>query len=155
MLGMGKMVRILNSVFVALVIVPLAPVAADAGPEPNLMTLYKTPECGCCEGHAAYLRQNGFEVKIVDTDDLDLLKTQLGVPEELAGCHTILVDGYVVEGHVSANSIQRLLSERPPVTGIALPGMPMGSPGMPGEKEGPSTISTFGGQGEPQVYTSE
>ena len=77
------------------------------------------------------------------------------MPEELAGCHTIQVDGYVVEGHVSAEIIQRLLKERPAVKGIALPGMPMGSPGMPGEKEGPFTIYTFGGEQEPEVYAVE
>jgi hypothetical protein len=83
------------------------------------------------------------------------MKAQYGVPEELVGCHTILVDGYVVEGHVSADSIQLLLTERPAVTGIALPGMPIGSPGMQGEREGPLTVYTFGSRGEPPVYAVE
>ena len=150
------MVRILTSVLVALTATAsLLPVEAGAGPEPKLMTLYKMPECGCCEQHADYLRHNGFDVKIVATDDLSMIRTEHGVPEELAGCHTILVDGYVVEGHVSAETIERVLKERPAVTGIALPGMPMGSPGMPGNKDGPFVTYTFGGQGEPQVYAVE
>ena len=113
--------------------------AADAE-EPREAILYKNPQCGCCEGHADYLRENGFEVTVKPTHDLPLLKRQYGVPSALEGCHTTLVEGYVVEGHVPVASILRLLAERPDIKGISLPGMPAGSPGMSGEKTAPFTI---------------
>ena len=108
-------------------------------------TMHKMPFCDCCEGHAEHLRANGFDLEIVEVEDLTPIRRAEGVPMDLEGCHTILVDGYVVEGHVSAPSIKRLLSERPEgVTGIAMPGMPTGVPGMPGPKEGPIEIFAFG-----------
>ena len=97
-------------------------------------TLYKNPQCGCCHDHAAYLRRHGYQVKEVATHDLDAIKRKHGVPEQLYGCHTILIGGYVVEGHVSAAIIDRLLREQPKIRGISLPGMPAGSPGMTGRK---------------------
>lgn len=97
-------------------------------------TLYKNPSCGCCEEYAGYLRKSGYEVDVVPTHDLDRIKREYGVPEALAGCHTTLVGGYVVEGHVPLKTLNRLLAENPGITGIALPGMPQGSPGMSGQK---------------------
>ena len=117
-------------------------------------TLYKDPQCGCCEGYADYLRDNGFEVTVKPTHDLPLLHRQHGVPEALVGCHTTLVDGYVVEGHVPIGAVLRMLTERPDIRGISLPGMPAGSPGMSGEKAGPFTIFEIG-RGEPKVYAVE
>jgi hypothetical protein len=117
-------------------------------------TLYKTPGCGCCDGHAAHLREHGIVVASVETPDLAQIKRQHGVPDDLAGCHTILLDGFVVEGHVPAPVILRLLRERPRIRGIALAGMPEGSPGMPGPKTGPWTIYAFG-NGKPTVYAIE
>jgi hypothetical protein len=117
-------------------------------------TLYKNPQCGCCDGYADYLRDNGFEVTVKPTHDLPLLHRQHGVPEELVGCHTTLVDGYVVEGHVPINALLRLLKERPDIKGISLPGMPAGSPGMSGEKAGPFTIYEIG-DGPAKVYAVE
>lgn len=122
------------------------------------LTLYKDPACGCCTGHADYLRAEGFAVTIIETTDLDGLKRQHGVPEALAGCHTILADGYVIEGHVPAASIRRLLAERPDVIGISLAGMPPGSPGMGGEKAGPFTIHAIEAgpeTKEPRVFAVE
>lgn len=92
--------------------------------------LYRDPNCGCCGAHAEYLRGQGFEVEMVATDDIAGVKSEYGVPRALASCHTALIDGYVVEGHVPADAIERLLAERPDVTGISVPGMPVGSPGM-------------------------
>lgn len=103
-------------------------------------TLYKTPDCGCCEGYAQYLRRNGFDVQTIATHDLPLIRKQHDIPEALEGCHTTLVDGYVVEGHVPIDSVRKLLDERPGIKGISLPGMPDGSPGMTGTKAGPFTI---------------
>jgi hypothetical protein len=133
-------------------------VALNSGPvnagQPYTATLYKNPQCGCCEGYADYLRENGFEVTVKPTHDLPLLHRQYGVPEPLVGCHTTLVDGYVVEGHVPIGAVLRLLTERPAIKGISLPGMPAGSPGMSGEKARPFTIFEFDG-GEPKVYAVE
>ena len=128
------------------------PVAA--GDSAREATLYKNPQCGCCEGYADYLRENGFAVTVQPTHDLPLLHRQHGVPEPLVGCHTTLVDGYVVEGHVPINAVLRLLNERPAITGISLPGMPAGSPGMFGEKTAPFTIYEID-DGEPKVYAVE
>ena len=127
-----------------------APAVAE---ERHAATLYKNPQCGCCEGYADYLRENGFEVTVKPTHDLALLHRQHEVPEPLVGCHTTLVDGYVVEGHVPINALLRLLSERPDIKGISLPGMPAGSPGMSGEKTAPFTIYEIGG--EAKVYAVE
>lgn len=114
-------------------------------------TMYKNPQCGCCAEYAGYLDANGYEVKVVEAADLDAVKRMVGVPETLEACHTIAVDGYAVEGHVPVEAVNRLLAERPEIRGIALPGMPLGSPGMNGDKQAPFTIISFG-TGEPAVY---
>jgi hypothetical protein len=129
--------------------------AAPASPEARRgALLYKDPQCGCCEAYADYLRANGFDVTVKAREDLALLKRQHGVPGTLAGCHTTLIDGYVVEGHVPIGPLLRMLTERPAIKGISLPGMPSGSPGMFGEKSGPFTIYEIG-DGEPKVYAVE
>lgn len=117
-------------------------------------TLFKNPQCGCCEGHADHLRANGFDVKSIETHDLPLIKQSHGITPELEGCHTMDVGGYVVEGHVSAATIKRLLTERPAIKGISLPGMPEGSPGMGGRKTEPFTIYTIT-DGPARVYAVE
>ena len=89
------------------------------------------------EGYAAYLRQNGFAVDVKPTNDLAEISRKAGVPSELQGCHTMFVDGYVIDGHVPIKTIRKLLSERPAIAGIALPGMPTGSPGMTVKKTAP------------------
>ena len=117
------------------VLLPTAVVA-----EPLRITMYVNPQCGCCEGHAQYLRENGFEVTVTPTHTMSLIRKQHGVPEKFEGCHIALVDGYVVEGHVPASAIKKLLAERPRIKGISLPGMPEGSPGMIGVKVAPFEI---------------
>ncbi|HEX2140236.1 MAG TPA: DUF411 domain-containing protein [Woeseiaceae bacterium] len=116
-------------------------------------TLYKNPQCGCCEDYASYLRKAGFQVAVVATHDLDAVKAQHHVPQNLYGCHTTLVGGYVVEGHVPASTIERLLQERPRIRGVSLPGMPLGSPGMTGPKTEPFRILEIGP--EQRVYAVE
>ena len=135
----------------ALLLVPAG--AVHAGEPAKTATLYKNPQC-TCEGYADYLRENGFEVTVKPTHDLPLIKRQYGVPSELEGCHTTLVGGYVVEGHVPVNTLLRLLTEKPNIKGISLPGMPAGSPGMFGEKTAPFTIYEIS-EGEPKVYAVE
>jgi hypothetical protein len=118
-----------------------------------LMTVTKDPTCGCCGGWVEHVEAAGYPVRVVESADLDSMKQRLGVPAELASCHTAEVGGYVVEGHVPAAAINRLLAERPSGTGLTVPGMPVGSPGMeiPGVDPEPyevllfgSTIRTFG-----------
>lgn len=113
-------------------------------------TLYKSPQCGCCEDYAQYLRSNGYKVDVVATHDLDAIKAKHHVPEPLSGCHTTLVGGYVVEGHVPVPIIERLLKERPAIRGISLPGMPAGSPGMTGAKREPFKIYEIGMKPSPK-----
>ncbi len=118
--------------------------------------LYKNPQCTCCEGYAAYLKQNGFDVDVKPTNDLAQISHDAGVPENLEGCHTMFIGGYVVDGHVPIDVIQKLLKERPAIAGITLPGMPMGSPGMSGPKEAPFTIYAVTKDGKaPTVYVVE
>ena len=120
--------------------------AATASAEELIQaTMYKMPNCTCCEGHAEHLRANGFNVEIKEVADLTPIRQAENVPSHLAGCHTIVIDDYAVEGHVSAGTIKRFLTERPDgVDGIAMPGMPTGVPGMAGPKEGPIDVFAFG-----------
>jgi len=131
-----------------------APLPALA--EPIHALLYKNPQCSCCEGYAAYLRQNGFEVEVKPSNDLAEISSKAGVPADLEGCHTMFVEGYVVDGHVPADVIQKLLKEKPAIAGITLPGMPMGAPGMVGTKTEPFTIYALSKDGSaPTVYAVE
>lgn len=95
-----------------------------------LVTVTKDPSCGCCDGWAEHIEAAGFPVKVIESNDMSGLKQRLGVPAHLASCHTAEVDGYVIEGHVPAVALRRLLAERPKAIGLAVPGMPAGSPGM-------------------------
>ena len=135
----------------ALVVSPLRAFAA-----PIKATLYKNPQCTCCEEYAAYLRQNGFEVDVKPTNDLAEISQKAGVPEKYQGCHTMFVDGYVVDGHVPVDVVRKLLSERPPIAGITLPGMPAGSPGMVGQKTQTFVIYAVTKDGKaPTVFATE
>jgi hypothetical protein len=100
------------------------------------VTIYKTPNCGCCENYISYLKSNGFKVEKKDISDEELtnLKKQIGLPENLWACDTVLLNNYFIEGHVPIEAIEKLLTEKPEIDGIALPQMPSGSPGMPGFK---------------------
>jgi hypothetical protein len=141
-------------ILLALVVLMAAFCGAAQAEEPHTATLYKNPACACCETYADYLRENGFDVTVEATHDLPLIKRQHGVSGPLEGCHTTLVEGYVVEGHVPVDAIIRLLTEKPAIKGISLPGMPAGSPGMFGEKTEPFTIYEIG-DGHPKVYAVE
>jgi hypothetical protein len=120
------------------------------------VTLYKNPQCDCCEAYAAYLRQNDFAVEIVPANDLITMGRRAGVPEELDGCHITMIDGYVVIGHVPIDAVRKLLEERPKIIGISLPGMPMGVPGMPGPRSEPIRIyEIVAGTASPKVFITE
>ena len=115
--------------------------------------VYKSASCGCCKEWVKHMQANGFSVSSQNVDDLMGAKKANGVPLMLASCHTAKVGGYVIEGHVPASDIKRLLKERPPVLGLAAPGMPNGSPGM--EQGGPKdhyNVLTFDKQGNTAVY---
>jgi hypothetical protein len=128
------------------------PAAADA----IQATLYKNPQCGCCETYADYLEDNGLEVEVVPTHDLVQISRDAGVPGALQGCHSMMVEEYVVDGHVPVDIVMRLLEERPEIEGITLPGMPAGSPGMGGEKTGPFTVyAVTDADAEPEVYATD
>ncbi len=119
-------------------------------------TLFKNPGCGCCEKYADYLRANGFEVTSIEAPNMPVIKQNHGVRANLEGCHTTVVGDYVVEGHVPVTAIKRLLTEKPAIKGISLPGMPQGSPGMSGEKEGPFEILAITGDDKPApIYAKE
>lgn len=114
---------------------------------------YSAPGCGCCGNYAEYLR-GALDGELAETvpEDVDAVKREHGVPEDLRSCHTLVVDGYVVEGHVPAATIATLLDERPSIDGIALPGMPAGSPGMGGEKSEPVVVYAIGGDRTGEVF---
>jgi hypothetical protein len=107
--------------------------------EGQIVTVHKHPKCGCCLGWVKHLEQAGFTVKVGETTNLTAVKKRLGVPDDLISCHTAQVGGYVLEGHVPAAALQRLLAEKPNAVGLAVPGMPLGSPGM----EGPGKPEKF------------
>jgi hypothetical protein len=137
---------------------PAAIAAVSAGgrsAESSLLAVvYKTPSCGCCAKWVDHLKENGFKVEVHDMDMVEPVKVALGVPGQLGSCHTSKVGGYVFEGHVPAATIQRVLREKPEAAGFAVPGMPMGSPGM----EGPTTdrydVVAFNKDGTTRVYES-
>ncbi len=114
--------------------------------------LYKNPNCGCCDGWAKHLEENGFQVETINTEDMVSINQKYGVPENLEGCHTAIVGGYAVEGLVPATYVQRLLKEHPMVKGIALPGMPTGAPGMPGAKSGPLNVYYIDASVPPRLF---
>ena len=109
----------------------LLPRIAAANPKPTSITVYKDPSCGCCTKWVDHLRANGFAPEVHDRSDMQALKDSLGVPAALRSCHTAVVGTYVIEGHVPAADVTRLLARKPAKTvGVAVPGMPTGSPGM-------------------------
>ena len=117
------------------------------------MTVYKDPNCGCCAAWAQIMAREGFEVQVKDTAELDAMRRMASVPERFAGCHMAIVAGYIVEGHVPPAVVKKLIVEKPAIRGVSLPGMPNGSPGMGGAKEGPFEILEI--SREARVYATE
>ena len=118
------------------------------------VTIWRDPGCGCCDAYAEYLRAEGFEVTVIDDHDFVDRSVVAGVPEQGVGCHLAMIDGYVVSGLVPAEIIERLLEERPDITGITLPGMPANAPGMAPVKTGTLRTYSFGPNGV-AVYADE
>ena len=119
------------------------------------LTVYKAPSCGCCAKWIEHVEKHGFTVTTVPTDDMMAVKKRLGVPDEVMSCHTTKVGNYVVEGHVPAADIKRLLAQKPKARGIAVAGMPMGSPGMDfGGQRQPYATMLIGSNGKTSVYAN-
>jgi hypothetical protein len=130
------------------------PLRAEPAATRGDVTLYKNPQCDCCESYASYLHHNGFQVKVIPTNDLTVMGEKYGIPDNLQPCHISLIAGYVVGGHVPIEVIDKLLSENPQITGITLPGMPEGTPGMPGKKPSPLQVYEFVKGQQPKVYAT-
>ena len=153
-----------KAIIIGLVIVGVAAVAfwANSGNNAQQSTMnellggekiviYKSPTCGCCEAYSSYLKSMDIAVDVRNVTDLNVIKERFNIPPSLQSCHTMEVGEYVVEGHVPLEAIEKLLAEKPDIEGIAMPGMPSGSPGMPGPKAAPFTVYILGGA-EGEIY---
>ena len=150
-----------NSKIVLLVIVVLiaiggyvifSPDEMESTEEKIHVTVYKSPNCGCCNNYIGYLKRKGFEVEKINTDDMETVRESNGIPYNLESCHTTIIGDYVVEGHIPIEAINSLLEDKPAIKGIAMPGMPSGSPGMPGAKLANFTIYSLNEDGGSSVY---
>ncbi len=141
----------------AVLLTTLATAGQGAQKTPVPIEVFKTPTCGCCTKWVDLLRQNGFAPKVADLSQAEVtaVKEKHNVPRALHSCHTAIVGGYVVEGHTPIADIQRLLKQRPAVLGIAVPGMPTGSPGMEGPNPQPYDVLTFDKQGATKVFSTQ
>jgi hypothetical protein len=118
----------------------------------NEMTVYKTTSCNCCSLWVTHLRDHGFQVKVQDVPNPGEYRRKHGVPENLSSCHTAIIEGYTIEGHVPAAEVQRLLKQRPKAVGLAVPGMPLGSPGMEAARSERYAVLLFYADGTTSVY---
>lgn len=135
---MNKRRQFISQLTALIVAGPLAARAEQAGP---LVQVYKSPTCGCCSKWADHMRAAGFTVEATNVPDVNPYKREFGVPPQLASCHTAIVEDYIVEGHVPADDVIKMLRQKPAIKGIAVPGMPMGSPGM--ESPNPERFETI------------
>ena len=142
--------RQLKTLLFALLIGPALPALASGIP----VKLYKNPNCGCCNIYVDYLKSNGFDVEAVNTTDLVSVNKKYGVPAALEGCHTAIINGYIFEGLIPVEYVKRVLNEHRPIKGISLPGMPVGVPGMPGNKQGPQYVYYITDASTPKVFAS-
>ncbi|MBD1866252.1 DUF411 domain-containing protein [Oculatella sp. FACHB-28] len=141
-------------------VIVLTTASAEAASTPEVMSeampeivVYRDPSCSCCGGWMEHLEAQGFQATNMPTPEVDALKQQYGIPDDLTSCHTAIIGGYVVEGHVPAEDIKRLLAERPNVVGIAVPGMPVGTPGMEsGDERESFSVFSFDEQGNTEVF---
>lgn len=118
-----------------------------------LVKLHKNPNCGCCDIYAAHLRSHGFDVQLISSTDMASVKRKLGVPDSLAGCHTAVLNNRIYEGLIPAKFIQQFIAEGNKSTGLAVPGMPVGAPGMPGKAKGPIHVYVFDGSNS-RIYAT-
>ncbi len=123
-------------------------------PKPVPVVVYKSPTCGCCGKWVEHMRANGFDVTVNNMPDVTPIKDKQGVPAALRSCHTAIVGNYAIEGHVPADVVKKLLKEKPNAAGIAVPGMPMGSPGMEGGSKDTYNVVLFDKSGKTSVYAT-
>jgi hypothetical protein len=128
--------------------------SVDPTPKQTKITVYKDPSCGCCKNWIQHLIKYGYDVDAKDTPAMAEVKRTLGVPDALTSCHTAVVNGYLIEGHVPATDIARLLKEKPKVAGLAVPGMPAGSPGMEGPRKQHYQVLSFDKNGKTRIFAS-
>jgi hypothetical protein len=148
--------RFLLTIAIVAALFPLTAAAPTSAPlkPATLVTVYKDPDCGCCKAWVEYMKKHGYRVDVKDTRDLAQIKTNLGVPAALGGCHTALIGGYIIEGHVPAEDIARLLKQKPKIAGLAVPGMPAGSPGMEGPPPVHYQVIAFERSGKTSVFAN-
>lgn len=117
------------------------------------MTVYRDPACGCCGAWIEHAKKHGFQIKDIQTPEMEALKQKYNIPPELASCHTTIIDGYVMEGHIPADDIKRFLKVKPPMIGLTVPGMPIGTPGMEARDiKQPFQVLAFNNNGEIEVF---
>ena len=151
------MMKRMSAVALLALLVSMSTASAQRqAPQGPLVQVYKSPTCGCCANWVKHLQDNGFATRVVEMADLGDIKAKNSVPGPAQSCHTATVDGYVLEGHVPAADVKRLLKDRPAVLGLAVPGMPIGSPGMevPGVKAAAYNVMSFDRKGQLTVYAS-
>jgi len=139
---------------IALSVSVVRPVAADAVAAKPTITVYKDPSCGCCKKWIEHLVKHGYRVDAKDTPGMAEIKRTLGVPDRITSCHTAVVNGYLIEGHVPAADIDRLLAQKPTIAGLAVPGMPVGAPGMEGGTAQRYQVLAFDKKGKTTVFAS-
>jgi len=146
----------LGASFLALTLTTGAATPSRVGADPKqpVITVYKDASCGCCKSWIEHLIKHGYRVDAKDSPDMTEIKRSLGVPEGLTACHTAVVNGYLIEGHVPAADIARLLKTKPKVAGLAVPGMPMGSPGMEGLRTQHYQVLSFDKAGKTRIFAS-
>ena len=157
------MAAILRSLLTAVGLYMFTVAAAEAGAwdtptealsAPVEIIVYRSPSCGCCSKWIEHVKRHGFVVKDIKDEDMDAVKRRLGLPEQLQSCHTAVVGTYLVEGHVPAGDIKRLLKSKPKLDGLAVPGMPMGTPGMEmGARKDPFSVLGFTKDGRTTVFS--
>jgi len=139
-------------VLIALAAAPLGLISLNAFAAKPVASVFKLTDCGCCDLWVQHLRNNGFAVSVQALPDLAPVRKKYGIPKDFGTCHTALIEGYAIEGHVPAADIQRLLRSKLKVAGLAVPGMPAGSPGMEGPRSDPYDVLTFDRNGATQIY---
>lgn len=148
--------RLPITLFIAFALLLLAGCVSDQQSSNNPpakmeVVMYKSPYCGCCVGYKEYLEQKGYKVKVVEMEDISSIKEKYNIPYNYRSCHTTIFGNYFVEGHVPIEAVEKLLSEKPDIDGITLPGMPAGSPGMSGIKTSPFRVFSLK-DGNPEVF---
>jgi len=149
--------KVLNFFLVIALLVFNAGIKAEtlSADKPIDIVVYRSPTCECCGKWLEHMKKNNFNVKDIVTDDVQAIKKKYGVPEAMASCHTAIVDGYVIEGHVPANDIMKLLKTKPKIVGIAVPSMPSGTPGMEmGDRKDSYNVMSFDKENHYEIFNS-